>query len=219
MATEAAAPQAAHLRRRPGRTPESPCADRFTDGVEVLKDGTELHLASFCLADAELRLDSLEGSDDPMFATLKAQYADVLGGSRQGMSPDRGVELELKTGDARMPRSRPLKRLSDTVRCRARGGARTTRRPARPESTAAGSSIRPRGTLRQSCSPASRTGRGASVTTIVASMLSHAAHTRSAVEPLPHIDALLDGTRGSRFFTKLDLASSYHQLQVRASDR
>ena len=26
--------------------------------------------------------------------------------------------------------------------------------------------------------------------------------TRPAVEPLPHIDALLDGTRGSRFFTK-----------------
>jgi hypothetical protein len=31
--------------------------------------------------------------------------------------------------------------------------------------------------------------------------------------------ALLDGTRGSCFFTKLDLASSYHQLRVRASDR
>jgi hypothetical protein len=43
--------------------------------------------------------------------------------------------------------------------------------------------------------------------------------TRPTVEPLPHIDALLDGTRGSHFFTKLDLASSYHQLRVRASDR
>ena len=43
--------------------------------------------------------------------------------------------------------------------------------------------------------------------------------TRPAVEPLPHIDALLDGTRGSRFFTKLDLASSYLQLRVRAADR
>ena len=39
------------------------------------------------------------------------------------------------------------------------------------------------------------------------------------MEPLPHIDALLDGTRGSCFFTKLDLASSYHQLRVRACDR
>jgi hypothetical protein len=33
------------------------------------------------------------------------------------------------------------------------------------------------------------------------------------------MDALLDGTRGSRFFTRLDLASSYHQLLVRTSDR
>ncbi len=37
---------------------------------------------------------------------------------------------------------------------------------------------------------------------------------RPAVEPLPHIDALLDGTQGSCFFTKLDLA----KLWVRASD-
>ena len=42
--------------------------------------------------------------------------------------------------------------------------------------------------------------------------------TRPAVEPLPHIDALLDGNRSSRFFTNLDLASSFHQLQVLAAD-
>ena len=43
--------------------------------------------------------------------------------------------------------------------------------------------------------------------------------TRPAVETLPHIDALLDGTLGSRFLTKLDLASSYHQLRLLSSDR
>ena len=64
---------------------------------------------SFCLADAELRLS---GTDDPAFAALKTNYADVLGGP-PGMPPDRGMELELETGDARMPRSRPVKRLSD----------------------------------------------------------------------------------------------------------
>ncbi len=42
--------------------------------------------------------------------------------------------------------------------------------------------------------------------------------SRPAVEPLPHIDTLLDGTLGSCFFTKLYLASSYHQLLVWASD-
>ena len=43
--------------------------------------------------------------------------------------------------------------------------------------------------------------------------------TRPAVEPLPHIDALLDDTRESHFFTKLNLSSSCHQLKVRATDR
>ncbi len=68
--------------------------------MEVLKDGTELHLASFSLADAEL---SLEGADDVAFTVLKAEYADVLGGAPPGMQPDRGMELELETGNAPMP--------------------------------------------------------------------------------------------------------------------
>ncbi len=44
----------------------------------------------------------------------------------------------------------------------------------------------------------------------------------SSRRPAPHIDAPLDGARGSRFFrvTKPDLASSPHQLRgVRAADR
>jgi hypothetical protein len=40
-----------------------------------------------------------------------------------------------------------------------------------------------------------------------------------AVEPLTHIDALLDSTHGSCFFTKLDLVSAYHQLSAREKDR
>ena len=70
---------------------------RFVDGVEVLKDGTEPHPASFCLAEAELRL---AGADDPAFTALKAQYPDVLGEAPPGMPPDRGLERELETGDA-----------------------------------------------------------------------------------------------------------------------
>ncbi len=69
-----------------------------------------LHLVSLCLADAELRL---AGVNDPAFLALKAQYADVLGGAPPGMPPDRSMELELETGDAPMPRSRPVKRLSE----------------------------------------------------------------------------------------------------------
>ena len=55
-ALESTQRQAARARRRPGLPPEPHCADRFGDGAEVLTDGTELHLASFCLPDAGLRL-------------------------------------------------------------------------------------------------------------------------------------------------------------------
>jgi len=111
-ALEAAERQAARDRRRhggPSRVPP-PLGGRFLGGMEVLRDGTELHLASFGLADAELRL---EGADDPAFAALKAEYADVLGGAPPGLPPERGMELVIETGDAPMPRSRPVKRLSE----------------------------------------------------------------------------------------------------------
>ena len=49
--------------------------------------------------------------------------------------------------------------------------------------------------------------------------MAHLLASTLSVEPLPHIDALLDGTRGLCFFTKLDFASSYHQLRFRAADR
>ncbi len=41
---------------------------RFTGGVEVLRDGTEEHLASFCLDDMEL---CLACDDNAAFAALK----------------------------------------------------------------------------------------------------------------------------------------------------
>ena len=204
-AVEAAALQAARARRRPGRPPEPRCAGRFADGVEVLKDGTVLHLASFCLADAELRL---EGTDDPAFAALKARYADVLGGAPAGMPPDRGMELELETGPAPMPRSRPVKRLSDGELAELRAQLMDLLDRGWIQHSTAGHAAavvfarKPDGTWR-----------------ICYDYRGLNAITRPAVEPLPHIDALLDGTRGARFFTKLDLASSYHQLRVRAADR
>ena len=111
-AREAAERLAARERRRHGGPthPAPPIADRFVDGLEILRDGTELHLASFRLADAELRLD---GADDPAFTAVKTKYADVLGGAPPGLPPERGMELVIETGDAPMPRSRPVKRLSE----------------------------------------------------------------------------------------------------------
>jgi hypothetical protein len=77
-AAEAMAVQAARARRRPGRLLTPHCVRRFADGMELFRDGTELHLASFCLADAELHL---AGTDDPALSELKVEYADVLGTS------------------------------------------------------------------------------------------------------------------------------------------
>ena len=163
-----------------------------------------LHLASFSLADAELRLT---GSDERALTALKAHYAYVLGGAPHGMPPDRSVELELETGDSRMPCSRPVKRLSDAELAELRTQLINLLDRGLIQHLTAGNAAavvltrKPDGTWRTCCDYLSQR------------------HHAAAMEPLPHIDALLAGTRGSCFFTKLDLASSYHQLCVRAADR
>ena len=43
--------------------------------------------------------------------------------------------------------------------------------------------------------------------------------TQKSVEPLPHVDQLIDETRSARFFTKLDLAMAYMQFRIRAEDQ
>jgi hypothetical protein len=201
-ALEAAERSAARERRRHGGpSPAPPRLDhRFAGGLEVLRDGTELHLASFCLADVELRF---AGDDDAAFAALKVGYADVLGGAPSGLPPERGMKLVIETGDAPMPRSRPVKRLSEGELAELRTQL---------------VDLLDRGWIQHSTA-----GHAASVVfarkpdgtwRICYDYRGLNAISRPAVEPLPHIDALLDGTRGSCFFTKLDLASSYHQLRV-----
>ncbi len=62
------------------------------------------------MADAELLLAC---DDDPAFAALKVEYADVLGRAPPGLPPELGMELVIETRDALMPWLRPVKRLSE----------------------------------------------------------------------------------------------------------
>ena len=44
--------------------------------------------------------------------------------------------------------------------------------------------------------------------------------TQRSVEPLPHVDLLVDETRGARFFTKLDFAMrAYREFRIREEDQ
>jgi hypothetical protein len=63
---------------------------------------------------------------------------------------------------------------------------------------------------RLSCSYGSRTGRGSSVRTTSGPN----AITQRSVEPLQHINQLVEETRGACFFTKLDLAMAYMQYRI-----
>ena len=204
LAAAANARRARALRRRFGSDVAALPAPRFADGIELLDDGTELHLATVRFSDASI---SLEGDDHPAFAALKAEFADVLAGPPPGLPPDRGIELVLETGDRPMPRTRPLKRLSE-------GELAELRRQL--------TDLLDRGWIQHSTA-----GHAASVVfarkpdgswRICYDYRGLNAITEPMVEPLPHIDALLDETRGACWFTKFDLAQGYHQVRLREAD-
>ena len=189
---------------RPG-APTAECNGLFADGFEDLKDGTTLFLATLSVVDGELRL---EGKDDPALEPLIAKYQETLGGPPKGLPPDRGIELVLETGDAPMPRSRPLKRLSAGEL---------------EELRAQVNQLLDYGWIRHSTA-----GHAAAIVfarkpdntwRICYDYRGLNAITRKAIEPIPHIESLLDATRGAAFFTKLDLASAYNQFRVREEDR
>lgn len=93
-ALEEAGRGAARVRRRrggPSRAPP-PLAGRFLEGGwRFFRDGAELHLVPFGLADADPAWD-----DGPEYVT------DVLGGAPPGPTEERGSELATGTGDAPM---------------------------------------------------------------------------------------------------------------------
>ncbi len=129
--------------------------------------------------------------------------------STLGLPPDSCVELVIETGDALMQRSHPVKLLLEGKLAELRTQLADLLEREWIQHSVAGHAASV-----VFAQELDGTGR------ICYDYLGLNTISRPAVEPLQHIDTLHDGTRGScRFFTKLDLANSYHQLRVRACDR
>ncbi len=177
---------------------------RFASGVEYQAVRTALHLASLRIVD---NLLELQGADHPAFSKLNSEYADVLGNSPPGRPPDRGIELVLEAGARPMPRTPPIKRLSEgeltKLRCQLldlpdRGWIQ-------PSTVGHAMSVdfarKPDGSWR-----------------ICYDCRGLTAITEPLVEPLLHINVLLDETKGAQWFTKFDPAQGNHQVRVRETD-
>ncbi len=167
-------------------------------GDRVLRDGTALFYGSFSLFPKDLSFSlPAETGDPPDFETLAAEHAAVLAGPPPGLPPDRGAECELRidTGDRPMPRSSQMKRLSqgELEECRQQITQLLNNRWIVPSRTSHAASIvfarKADGTWRF-C----QDFRGLKDI------------TQRSVEPIPHVDQLVDETRGSSFFSKLDFA-------------
>ena len=183
----------------------------LADTGSTLVDGTTLLTGSITFA-AEGPAFTLppDAGDPPEFAALAAEYSDVLGGPPPGLPPDRGPEFELhiETGPHPMPHSRPMKRWSqgELDECRKQVAFLLDQGWIVPSRASHAASVvfarKPDGTWRF-C----QDYRGLN------------AITQRSVEPLPHVDQLVDETRGSRYFSKLDLASAYWQFRIREKDQ
>jgi hypothetical protein len=147
--------------------------------------------------------------DPPDFAVLAHDYADVLAGPPPGLPPDRcpAFELLIKTGSHPMPLSLPMKHWSqgELDECSKQVAFLLDQGWIVPSSASHATSVvfarKPDGTWRF-C----QDFRGLN------------AITQRSVEPLPHVDQLVDETHWARFFTKLNLAMAYMQFRILDED-
>ena len=112
----------------------------------------------------------------------------MLGGAPPGLPPDRGMELELETGDAPMPQSRLVKRLSDGELAELRTQLVDLLERGWVQHSTAGHNA--------SVVFAQRPDGAWPRAHLLRLPLPQCDHVTSG-GALPHIDALLDGTRGS----------------------
>ncbi len=157
---------------------EPPPSARFDSGVKLLTDGTELHLAYLQFVYTSL---NMQGVDHPAFAAL---YLLMFWVGRRGACHRTAA---LSSFWKPLPRTRPLKRLSggEVAELRRQLIDLLDRLWIQPSTAGHAGSVviarKPDGTWRISYDY-----RGLNVI------------TEPLVVPLPHIDALLDETRGAQ---------------------
>ena len=182
----------------------------------TLANGTELLVGRIAFtADGLAFALPVDDGDPPDFAALAGEYADVLADPPPGLPPDRGpafqlriFQLRIETGTHLMPRSRPMKRWSqgELDECRKQVAFLLDQGWIVPSCASHAASVvfarKADGTWRF-C----QDYRGLN------------AITQRSVEPLPHVEELVDETRSARFSTKLDLAMAYMQFRIREEDQ
>ena len=144
---------------------------------------------------------------------MASKFADILVGPPPGLPPDRGTDrkfelrIMIDNGTHPMPRSRPMKRWSqgEFDGCRRQVATLLENGWIVPSRASLAASIvfarKADGTWR-----------------FCQDYCGLNAITQPSVEPLLHVDQLVDETRGACFFFKLDLALSYHQFRIRPAD-
>ncbi|GBG79184.1 hypothetical protein CBR_g28900 [Chara braunii] len=150
---------------------------------------------------------STDSSSDPRITELLDAYGDVFEGL-QGVVPDRPIRHEIILEDGVVPPRGCIYRMSEEELSVLRAQL---------------DDLLEKGWIRPSSSP-----YGAPVLFIRKKNKDFRlcidyhklnAQTIRKVGPLPHIDDLLERLGGAKFFSKLDLKSGYHQLEIRQEDR
>lgn len=174
---------------------------------ESKRKGTELLLFVICASSNQLETKGT--ATDPDLQQILTDYSDVLvDGLPPGLPPKRAIDhkIELISEDCKPPH-RPCYRLSP------------------PELTEARVQIEDylaKGYIRPSLSPYgapilfARKKNGKLRMCIDYRALNSI--TKKNSYPLPRIDELLESLRESRYFSKLDLASGYHQIRIAEED-
>ncbi|GBG89659.1 hypothetical protein CBR_g49447 [Chara braunii] len=175
--------------------------------ASIIRDDIEEMGVCFLHALPPRDASSMDSSSDPRITELLDAYSDVFEGPH-GVVPDRPIRHEIILEDGAVPPRGCIYRMSEEELSVLRAQL---------------DDLLEKGWIRPSSSP-----YGAPVLflrkknkdlRLCIDYRKLNAQTIRNVGPLPRIDDLLERLGGAKFFSKLDLKSGYHQLEIRKEDR